>query len=75
MRSRDWKLQEDIIDAHREENPEARHEKLAAIQKHISDEALALGFYTSTYNLVGQKYLSGLIHNIFGPIFYDLKKN
>lgn len=75
VRSRDWKLQEDIINAHREENPEIRHEKLAAIQQHISDEALALGFYTSTYNLVGQKYLSGLIHNIFGPVFYELKKN
>ncbi|HMN78429.1 MAG TPA: ABC transporter substrate-binding protein [Burkholderiaceae bacterium] len=75
VRSRDWKLQEAIIDAHREENPEARQKKLAAIQKHISDEALTLGFYASTYNLVGHKYLSGLIHNVFGPLFYELKKN
>lgn len=75
VRSRDWKLQEAIIAAHAEPDPEARHAKLAAIQQQISDEALALGFFTSTYNLAGQKYLSGLIHNVFGPIFYDLKKN
>lgn len=75
VRSRDWKLQEAIIAAHVESDPEARHAKLAAIQQHISDEALALGFFTSTYNLAGQKSLSGLIHNVFGPIFYDLKKN
>lgn len=75
VRSRDWKLQEAILDAHNEPDPEARHAKLAAIQQQISDEALALGFYTSSYNLVGQKYLSGLVHNLFGPIFYDLKKN
>ncbi|WKN24309.1 ABC transporter substrate-binding protein [Azotobacter vinelandii] len=75
VRSKDWKLQEAIVEAHREPDPQARHAKLAAIQRHISDEALALGFYTSTYNLVGQKYLSGLIHNIHGPIFYALKKD
>ncbi|MFC0709085.1 hypothetical protein [Azorhizophilus paspali] len=41
-------LQEAIVEAHREPAPQARHAKLAAIQRHTSDEALALGFYTST---------------------------
>ncbi|RZS29430.1 ABC transporter substrate-binding protein, partial [Corticibacter populi] len=75
VRSADWQLQEAIIAAHEETDPAARAQKLAAIQQHISDEALALGFYASTYNLVGQKYLGGLTHNIFGPQFYAISKN
>ena len=54
---------------------EPRKAKLTAIQQQISDEALALGFYASTYNLVGQKSLGGLSHSIFGPQFYEVRKN
>lgn len=75
VRSRDWKLQEAILEAHAEPDPQVRHEKLAAIQQQISDDALALGFFTSSYNLAGQKYISGVVHNVFGPIFYNVKKN
>ncbi|RZS30247.1 ABC transporter substrate-binding protein, partial [Corticibacter populi] len=75
VRSRDWQLQEAIIAAHEEADPAARAQKLAAIQQHISDEALALGFYGSAYNLVGQTYLKGLSHNIDTPVFYEVRKD
>lgn len=75
VRSKDWKLQDAIIAAHEEADPASRKAKLTAIQQPISDEALALGFYASTYNLVGQKSLGGLNHSIFGPQFYEVRKN
>lgn len=75
VRSRDQALQDAIIAAHEETDEKARHDKLVAIQNHISDEALAIGFFASTYTVVGRKDLDGLIHNIFGPIFYELRKN
>lgn len=74
VRSRDQGLQDAIIAAHHETNPEARRQKLAAIQRHISDEALALGFFASTYTLVGRKNIEGLSHNIFGPSLYEVRK-
>ncbi|WP_211343429.1 ABC transporter substrate-binding protein [Lampropedia puyangensis] len=75
VRSNDWKLQESIIAAHEQTDPAQRKQQLQAIQQHISDEALALGFYASAYNLAGQPYVNGLIHSIFGPQFYEIKKN
>ena len=75
VRSHDWGLQESIIAAHKETDPAARKAKVAAVQRQISDQALALGFYSSTYNIVGRKDVAGLIHNTFGPQFYELRKN
>jgi peptide/nickel transport system substrate-binding protein len=75
VRSRDWKLQEAIIAAHADTSPAGRTAKFAALQKRISDDALALGFYASVYNVVEQKYLSGLLHNNDAPWFYEVKKN
>jgi peptide/nickel transport system substrate-binding protein len=48
---------------------------LRQIQQQISDQALAVGFYASAYNLVEQKYLKGLLHNTDGPWFYAVKKD
>lgn len=75
VRSKDWKFQEAIIAAHEEANPALRTKKFEALQQHISDEALALGFYGSAYNLVGHKYLQGLAHNTDTPVFYEVRKN
>ncbi|WP_343725039.1 ABC transporter substrate-binding protein [Herbaspirillum huttiense] len=75
LRLRDWKLQEAIIAAHGEATPAARKAKFVALQKQISDEALAIGFYASAYNVVQQKYLQGLLHNNDAPWFYEVKKN
>lgn len=75
VRSNDWELQNAIIAAHEQTDPAARKQQLQAIQQHISDDALALGFYGSAYNLAGQNNLTGLQHNIYGPQFYTLKKN
>ncbi|MGC4242843.1 MAG: ABC transporter substrate-binding protein [Herbaspirillum sp.] len=75
VRLRDWKLQEAIIAAHGEATPAARKAKFVALQKQISDEALAIGFYASAYNVVQQKYLQGLLHNNDAPWFYEVKKN
>lgn len=74
-RSGDWKLQESIIAAHSEPGAAARTAKFGAIQKHISDEVLALGFYASVYNIAEQKYLTGLQQNNDAPWFYEVKKN
>jgi len=75
VRSSDWDLQRAIIAAHEQTDPAARKKQLQAIQQQISDQALAIGFYASTYNLAGQPTLDGLIHSIYGPQFYTLKKN
>ncbi|THT99626.1 ABC transporter substrate-binding protein [Lampropedia puyangensis] len=75
VRSKDWKFQEAIIAAHEETDPAARTKKFQSLQQHISDEALALGFYGSAYNLVGHKYLKGLAHNTDTPVFYEVKKD
>lgn len=75
VRSTDQALQDAIIAAHEETDEAARQAKLAAIQNHISDETLAIGFFASTYTLVGKNEQKGLIHNIFGPIFYEFRKS
>lgn len=75
VRSTDWGLENAIIAAHEDPDPKSRFAKLAVIQDHISDDALAIGFYSSTYTLVGQKYVKGLIHNVLGPIFYEVRKD
>lgn len=74
VRSQDQKLQDAIIAAHEEADPVARKAKFAQIQRQISDQALAVGFYASAYNIVQQKYLKGLLHNTDAPWFYEVKK-
>lgn len=74
-RTKDWKLENDIIAAHEETNPAARKAKFGAIQKQISDDALQLGFYVSVYNIVEQKYVKGLHQTTDAPIFYEVKKD
>ena len=74
-RSRDWKLQDAIIAAHAETDPAARKQRFDQIQRQVSDEALALGFYASAYNVVQQPYLNGLLHNTDAPWFYEVRKD
>lgn len=74
VRSKDWQFQEAIVAAHAITDPAVRTQQFQALQQHISDEALALGFYGSAYNLAGQKYLQGLAHNTDTPVFYEVKK-
>ena len=74
VRSRDWALQDAIIAAHQEPDPRARQTRFNAIQKQISDDALAVGFYASAYNIFQQKSLEGLLHNTDGPWFYTTRK-
>lgn len=75
VRSRDQQLQDAIVAAHGEANPAARKAKFARIQQQISDQALAVGFYASAYNIVQQKYLKGLLHNTDAPWFYETRKD
>lgn len=75
VRSQDQKLQDAIVAAHQEPNPAARKTKFEQIQRQISDQALAVGFYASAYNLVKQKYLTGLLHSTDAPWFYAVKKD
>ncbi|MDR0260301.1 MAG: ABC transporter substrate-binding protein [Comamonas sp.] len=74
VRSKDQKLQDAIVAAHQESDPAVRKTKFAQIQRQISDQALAVGFYASAYNLAGQKYLKGLLHNTDAPWFYEVRK-
>ncbi|WP_051303686.1 ABC transporter substrate-binding protein [Comamonas composti] len=74
VRSQDQKLQDAIIAAHETADPAARQARFAQIQRQISDQALAVGFYASAYNIVQQKYLQGLLHNTDAPWFYEVRK-
>lgn len=75
VRSKDQQLQDAIVAAHGEANPAARKAKFEKIQRQISDQALAVGFYASAYNIVQQKYLKGLLHNTDAPWFYETRKD
>jgi len=75
VRLRDWALQDAIIAAHETSDPAARKARFVALQQKISDDALAIGFYASVYNVVQQKYLQGLLHSSDAPWFYEIRKN
>lgn len=74
VRSKDWQFQDAIVAAHATTDPAERSKQFQALQQQVSDEAWALGFYGSAYNLAGQKYLQGLAHNTDTPVFYAVKK-